>query len=305
MIFTRLVPLVLLACAACGPVEGPWGTIGGEWKYECDVPRDAGEPCAEDGACTAGLYCKGDVGGSPGTCASKIANGATCDSSFDCQSGYCKGTQLDGQCYLQNCDANGVCTQGAASGAKCNPPSLDCPANQICATGPTVGACAPAPTQGDSCDSSLGGPACGPGLICQRITIQCVPTPGQGEYCGFGQTIDGTKPCAPGLVCRSSNDPNQDGRCGSPVALGGACMTAGECGPGAYCDLSKLKCTKNRTLGESCQNGNECGETTFDSQNGLECVRGECVDTTKVGADCWPGADNRCKRPLTCVPKDG
>jgi hypothetical protein len=297
--------LVVVSVAACGPVEGPWGTIGGAWKYECDAPRDAGEPCGEDGSCAANLYCKGDTGGAVGTCAAKSGNGASCDTSFDCQSGYCKGTPLDGTCYLQNCDANGVCTQGAASGSKCNPPALDCPSNQICALGPTVGTCAPAPTPGQPCGDAMGGSACAPGLVCQRLTLVCVAPPAAGEYCGFGPTVDGTPLCASGLACRTSNDPNQDGRCGVPVALGAACMSAGECAPGAYCDLGKLVCTKARAVGESCKNGNECGEQTFDNQNGRDCVGGECVDTTKVGADCWPGVENRCKRPLACVPKDG
>jgi hypothetical protein len=48
----------------------------------------------------------------------------------------------------------------------------------------------------------------------------------------------------------------------------------------------------------------ECGEAPFDRYNGLDCVRGECVDTSRDGALCWPGEDNRCVRPLTCLKKD-
>jgi hypothetical protein len=289
----------VLVAGACGPVEGPFGTIGGPWKFECGDALDAGESCPSDGMCASGLYCKGDSGGNPGTCASRLAAGATCESTFDCASGLvCKMTTLDGPCYLQNCDANGVCQQGAASGAKCNPPALDCPTNQLCVMGPSVGQCVAAPGLGEACNDLV----CSAGLVCQRITIQCVAPPAEGEYCGV---TPGAAPCAPGLVCRTnSTNLDLDGRCGKPVAIGGACGSGGECVPGAHCNLSKLVCEKNQTAGESCKNGNECGEFPFDAKNGLDCVRGECVDTTVAGAECWPGPDHRCKQPLTCVPKD-
>ena len=299
---TSLRPLALLATlalGACGPVSGPWGSMGGEWQYACASPRNAGEACGTSDACAAGLYCSAASSGTVGTCKPRVAAGAACRESEDCVAGLvCKDVPVDGTCYFRVCDAKGTCTQGAASGATCNPPTKDCPSGQICAVGsPTTGICVTAPKAGEPCESR-GLHVCAPGLTCQRLTSKCVVPPGEGELCGF--TVPG---CAPGLVCRTDKDPAKDGRCGKPSPIGGECGSAGMCEKGAHCDLSTLRCAKNVGVGASCKGGNECGEPPFDVRNGVDCVRGTCVDTSKAGGECWPGEQNHCLPPLTCAPK--
>ncbi|MSP23934.1 MAG: hypothetical protein EXR75_01980 [Myxococcales bacterium] len=292
-------PLFLLvgAVADCGPVAGPWSGGGPGLQYVCDAPRTVGQACGTSDGCASGLYCTESNSGTVGTCEPRIALGGACEAAEDCVAGLaCKQVPQDGTCYLLNCDANDVCQQGNPSGAICNPPATDCPAKQLCAMSSVViGKCSALPKSGDSCDGYLGLDACGPDLTCQRLTIKCVPFPKAGELCGFS-----TKECADGLVCRIDADPAIDGRCGKPVSLGGKCG-GGDCVKGAYCDLAKLVCKKNLGVGQSCQNGNECGWQPFDVHSGVECVHGKCIDTSKAGAECWPGLDNQCSLPMSCV----
>lgn len=293
----------LLVAAPCGPVSGPFGSIGGDWKYTCDKPRQQGEACGTSDGCAAGLYCTESGTSVLGVCKPRLAAGSACKLTEDCQSGLvCKSGDVTGDCYYQTCDKNGVCTQGAASGATCDAKGKDCPASQICALG-TIGpgTCIAAPKVGDPCDTNAGIRACGEKLACLRPSFTCGQPPGEGQMCALAPFR-----CAPGLACLWLNDPAKlDDFCGKPIAVGGACTGGGQCVKGAFCDLSKLVCTKNRTVGDSCKNGNECGEPPFDVHSGVECVQGECVDTSVVGGKCWPGEENKCSNGLTCVPKAG
>ncbi len=290
-----------LASLGCGPVSGPFGSIGGEWGFVCGTPGSQGAACNYSAGCAAGLYCTEDGTSQKGTCQPRKASGASCNLSEDCQPGLaCKEPPLNGTCYELVCDANNNCQQGDPTGATCSPPASDCPANQLCALEPSgPGTCAAAPGLGQSCEGFRSTFPCAPGLTCQRLTIQCVEPPAEGELCGITGPI-----CAPGLVCRSDADPAKDGRCGPPSALGETCPSAGMCGPGAHCDLSKLKCVKNFDIGDSCSNGNECGEAPHTVQSGADCVQGKCVDTSVAGGKCWPGYDHQCSAPMTCIPKE-
>ena len=294
--------LGVLAIAACGPGSSSGVGIfsGGEWRYVCDAPRALGETCGTSDGCAAGLYCTEANSGLVGTCKARLSKGGACQYSEDCALGLvCQDVPVPGTCYLLNCDKNNTCTQGAASGSTCTLPTIDCPVGQLCAVAPLgPGKCVDEPKAGDSCDPFRALRMCGQSLTCQRLTAKCVTLPKAGELCGFA-----IEQCATGLVCRGDADPNKDGRCGSPIPLGTKCMTAGECAKGSYCDLGKLICQKNQGVGSSCKNGNECGDVPFDVHNGVDCVQGRCIDTTKAGANCWPGENNHCLSPLTCVPK--
>ncbi len=292
----------LFAASACGPASGPWGTLGGEWKYVCDAYRQAGESCGDVDTCAAGLYCTEAGSGKLGVCESRIALGGECKLTEDCKDGLvCKSGALEGECFLQVCDNNNVCTQGAASGAKCNTTGLDCPKDQLCSlNNPQPGSCVTAPKVGDDCSQNAAYFQCGPALACQRVSQKCVTPPKAGELCGLPPLS-----CAAGLVCLPSSDPNNiPDKCGKPLAVGAHCDFGGLCAKGSHCDLGKLVCTANRQVGDACKNGNECGEKPLDLHHGVECVQGECVDTSVVGAKCWPGIDNQCSNGLTCVPKE-
>ncbi len=290
-----------LSFGGCGPVSGPFGSMGGEWQYACASPRKIGETCGSSDACVEGAYCSAAGSGTTGTCKARVALGGACMESEDCVAGSaCKDIPVDGPCYKRICDAKGTCTQGPASGATCNiATGKDCPTGEICATAPPgPGTCVAAAKAGEACDGFRGIHMCAPGLTCQRITAKCVAPPGEGELCGFTVPF-----CAPGLVCRTDSDLAKDGRCGKPSPVGAPCGSGGMCEKGAHCDLRQLKCARNVGPGASCKSGNECGEAPFDVRNGVDCVRGTCVDTTKAGADCWPGEQNHCLPPLTCAPK--
>jgi len=297
--------LALFGIAACGPISGPWGPLvgGGEWGYVCDAPRQLGEVCGTSDGCADGLYCTESGTAKLGVCQPQIAAGGECKLSEDCKAGLvCKTGELTGDCYLQSCDKNNVCTQGAKSGAKCDTNGLDCPGDQFCSLGNQApGTCVATPKVGDECTQFSGLRQCGDKLACLRGTFKCGPPPGKGELCAMPPLR-----CAPGLACLWVNDPNKlDDWCDKPIAVGGACTAGGQCVKGAHCDLGKLVCTANRKVGDSCKNGNECGEAPFDVGSGVECVQGKCVDTSVVGGKCWPGEDNKCSNGLTCVPKEG
>jgi hypothetical protein len=109
----------------------------------------------------------------------------------------------------------------------------------------------------------------------------------------------GFQACASGLACRALT--SGENLCSAPLGIGARCVaSSGECGPGAHCNLRTLVCDANRRVGDDCQNGNECGEPLFDRQNGRECVQGECVDTTREGAKCWPNDPSQCTNGRVC-----
>ncbi len=291
----------LFTASACGPVAGPWGSIGGEWKAFCGAYRQEGESCADVENCATGLYCTEVNTGTLGVCKPSIALGGECKLTQDCKDGLvCNAAAVFGSCFFQTCDANNVCTQGAASGAKCNGIGLECPKDQICAVASSApGLCSTAPGLGGDCNFINGYFQCGPTLACQRVSQKCVTVPKAGEPCA-----NVPLECAAGLVCLPSGDSNKPDTCGKPIAVGAHCDAGGLCAQGSHCDLGKLVCTKNRQVGDSCKNGNECGERPLDVHHGVDCVQGECVDTSVVGARCWPGIDNQCSNGLTCVPKE-
>ena len=296
--------LALFAVGACGPVAGPWGPVGGEWKFVCGAPRKLGEACGTSYDCASDLFCTEANTGFVGVCQPRVAAAAECKNSEDCKEGLvCKSGLTHGICYLLTCDKNNVCTQGAASGSKCDLSGLDCPnpGKQVCSPGaPDPGTCVTAPKIGDDCSPFIGDFSCGKNLVCQRLTVKCAALPKTGELCGIGPIA-----CAPGFVCRTDKDEAKDGRCGVPSKLGQSCLSAGMCEKGTYCDLAKLVCATNKKVGSSCKNGNECGDVPFDVHNGVDCVQGECVDTSVVGGKCWPGYNNHCSAPMTCAPKGG
>gem|GEM_PF-3992604 len=227
-------------------------------------------------------------------CGPAATLGQACSDDGACADGlYCRGNSSSGD--------PGTCQRVLAAGQACAMNS-ECAANLVCVGSGAAGVCGAAPGEGQACDGALSNLTCAQGLVCQRITMRCVAPPRAGELCGVSP---GVAPCAAGLVCLSDpNNPDRDGRCGPARAIGQACGAGGECVAGAHCDLSRLVCARNVGAGADCQNGNECGEAPFDRYNGLDCVRGECVDTSRAGALCWPGEDNRCVRPLTCLKKD-
>jgi len=249
-------------------------------------------------AASTGCWPTGGIGGVFGpweyACGAAATLGQACWDDGACAEGlYCRGAAVDG-------DA-GTCQRKFAAGRACTMNS-QCLAGLVCRGEVGAGTCGAAPGEGEACDGALSNLMCAEGFVCQRITMRCVAPPRAGELCGVSS---GLPPCAAGLTCWSDGRSlERDGRCGAALAIGQPCGAGGECVSGAHCDLGRLVCTRNVGAGDSCPTGNECGEAPFDRDNGLECVRGDCIDTSRAGALCWPGEDNRCVPPLTCIKRD-
>lgn len=283
----------LLAACGSGPSGAPLPNPFARWQYHCEAPITAGQACENDQACAPGLHC------APGTktCTAPGGKGAVCETNRGCLPALaCKYRFGDNQCFTMKCDASGNnCQQDRPTGRTCNPGET-CNAGELCVGGASLPAtCQDRVPAGGACDSYATNP-CQPGFICQIGTARCVPMPTAGQTCGI--PLNGVA-CAPGLSCIQSA--NGSSLCGASIAIGQHCdSSGGECVKGAHCNLRNLKCEANVGVGDSCPNGNECGEAPFDTGLGLECVQGECVDTSKAGAKCWPNDPSQCTNGRVC-----
>jgi hypothetical protein len=289
-----LIALALFAGTACtNGVTGPWGTIGGKWRYHCAPAKVLGQYCEVQEECAPGSFC--DT--AKKACSKDfLALGAPCSPGVPaCSAGlYCRNGVPVGHCYQATC-ANGACTAGAKIGTPCkeNP---DCGANAMCVFDDNTPAiCAVRPKTGEKCDDILH--SCEKGNVCPPNTMTCAPFTKAGGACTIKET------CEPGMLCLDASknfaDWEHPGTCqpNPGVPVGGSCVGA-VCVAGAHCDYSKNKCAKDYPIGAKCSQGNECGEAP-----GIpaDCVQGKCVATTSAGASCYPGPETRCTGGLVCA----
>jgi hypothetical protein len=206
--------------------------------------------------------------------------------------------------YLDNV-LTAACTPKAGSLANGAP----CLSSWQCATtfcslphGDVCGACAPRPTVGSSCATTV----CGSGLQCHSSTMTCEKTVGAGATC------DKNNPCAAGFAC-VGNAAGAQGTCKAEgTTVGTACdpksVTVPGCDKdaGLYCDATTKQCKTIATA----KAGQPCGTV-----NGAEvmCVDGGlCVGATALqpGTCKAPAADGAacdavngppCINPAKCV----
>lgn len=188
---------------SCGTNTCCMGTCTGGTK---PMRGGAGATCADDTDC-AGSFCDTTTL----QCTAYLADGATCNSSSQCQSAVCSQTCLplvaDGatctttaQCkdIADSCNSQHVCSRGAARGAACAS-SSDCAAIDHC---DSTMHCAARPVRGDACTTSF----------------DCL----DDSYC------DATMHCA------------------APLANGATCETSSDCAS-HYCDTVAMTCADRAT----------------------------------------------------------
>ena len=151
-------------CASAGDHKecgvGPRVGVGAACAVSCTLDAYGAYLCygqpnlADTGRCYRedGVYCAlrgellGPGDGSGATCTAVLANGATCTSSWQCQSGVCK---------------DGTCSGGADVGGGC-----PCRADLVCIA--STNTCQQGRALGEACDYADN--ACAPGLTCSAGT---------------------------------------------------------------------------------------------------------------------------------------
>jgi len=216
--------------------------------YVCAANK-CSSPCAADTDCTAGNYCDS------GTCKGKQVNGSSCGGNNECASNYC----VDGVCCATSC--TGLCQacsagkKGSGVDGECGPiadnsdPDLECPDDGT-ATCKRDGMC----NGFGACRLYVKSTACG--------TTQCVGNSVKGQVCdGLGSCVVDTTgtDCSP-YVCSGN-------ACANP------CSTNLDCLPGNFCDAGSCK--------SKLSNGAVCA-TNADCQSSY-CVDGVCCATACTG----------------------
>ncbi len=236
-----------------------------QWCPGTVTPKGAaGDSCASDGECGAGLYCnKGADYACPGQCMVPAAEGEPCPGSTDCADGLsCR---------------DDVCAPDAQAGSDCATGNCDysvsCPKGQIC-------------RENIWCDRELG--------QCQLARVV-------DEPCGQVGTEPNTSQanCAIHLWC--DNVGTGPGVCHEPSAASGPCNDGFyACQDGLHC-VGYVPFGADGTLG-SCQppgaSGSECSGDD-DCEPGLACVLTECRAPGAEGADC--NGNSGCAAGLVCV----
>jgi alpha-tubulin suppressor-like RCC1 family protein len=181
-----------------------------------------------------------------------LADGARCDSSSDCDSGFC----VAGTCCNRAC--GGVCEscQSPGSEGRCT----RAPVGHTCGNGlacDALGECLPAPaangvpcTTPKECMSQL----CVNQICCERACSASEVCTAAGRCSGKNGS-----PCASAVDCGS-------GHCVDGVCCQKPCAAGERCGVDGLCRLA---------VGQACLNDAEC-DSTF-------CVDGRCCDSACVG----------------------
>lgn len=279
------------AGGACVPVRPAGDPCG--YSRECAAEHYCGVacvalsgtgPCDLTGRCLPESFCEQD-----GMCHPRIADGATCQGSYQCQpgrfcdTGHCAPWPSEGPCAEGTWCAAGLYCDESQSPATCQPrlePESPCAASgapcvdgHFCDTAAEPPACAPLPSsEHASCAVSL---ACGDGLYCDALgDQQCHALPHAGAPCTLDGQCDSVSGCASVAVCTPR------------LALGASCtgMTAMECVDGLACDtVGSLTCVEPQ-VGMSCfpdgSSDDPCGEA-------LLCSPAfQCEARASAGAAC-------------------
>lgn len=165
------------------------------------------------------------------------------------------------------------------------------------------GTCAPAPAVGDSCANN----GCGPGLLCDSTTEQCVAPVDAGSPCMSNSV------CTPGTTCIGISSSVARGTC-IPLAetVGASCDvpdggTRCDGRMGLYCNVDQGRvCAPIANVPVT----GECGTVdggVIDCSAGGFCLKlgnsrsGTCVAPGGDGASCDTAVGPSCKLPARCV----
>ncbi len=261
-----------------------------------------------DADCSAGNFC--DTSQNPKVCVSKKANGGTCNSSGQCQTGNC----VDGFCCDTNCNgncdvcsmalgatANGTCTTAAGYAGNptcapylCQAGNASCPSScttdSQCTGGDycdSTGHCVPQKANGQSCNLTADCKVAG----CHEcVNNNCVDGFCCNTACGgacdacasaLGATTNGT--CT--IVTGSSGNPS----CGAYLCQAGnaacptTCSTDAQCAAGDYCDNTS-HCVPQKAQGGTCNTTSDCKVAGCHECSTGNCVDGFCCDTACSGS---------------------
>ena len=234
----------------------------------------------------------------PGTITPKLAAGAACSSSGECQGDLFCNLGADHSCPGK-CQAPATLGQSCSDGVQCAA-DLRCE-NEVCAPRQKAGD----PCEG-SCNSSVSCPAgevCPGNLWCDNGVAQCQLGRLEGEPCGLTGSAPkaSTAKCAVPLWCDAVG--NTAGKCRKMGAEGSPCVPDSfACPNGLHC-VGYVADGAGAQLG-SCQPpggaGTDC-ESAPDCQAGTACVNQKCVVPAGEGAKC--SGNDACASGLVC--KDG
>ncbi|MEO7327814.1 MAG: hypothetical protein ABI193_04510, partial [Minicystis sp.] len=244
-----------------------------------------------------------DCGGP--TC-NKCANGKTCGSVADCQSGSCAGgvcAALGATCTdaMKNGAETDVDCGGGACGKCAN--GKTCGVNTDCLSAGCVGGtcavvaatCSDGLKNGNESDIDCGGPAC---LKC-AIGLNCTAATDCAIIGGFAQCQNGfcivpNAPCADGV----KNGAESDIDCGGNTC--GKCVNGWMCTAGTDCKSGSCAGNICVAAGPSCVDGLKNGGETGTDCGGPVCAKcaagqacgnnGDCLGNSCVGNACAGGA---------------
>lgn len=159
-----------------------------------------------------------------------VALQMSCENSFECIVGYCKGPNGP-----VNAGCSGTCQNYIITNSTCSPEFMECHPRNYCDI--NTHKCTPRNISGQSCRGNL---ACSTGLLCKGYVPTtsgqpeqpgtCLP-PGQvGEVCSI--LYNGSFDCVPGLFCDRSQAPR---RCARRKPQDAACRATYECQDGLAC----------------------------------------------------------------------
>ena len=235
-----------------------------------------GSVCAQDDECAGYLdddsFCELPSEGTCGTCRPRLEEGATCERTESCESGY-------------ECDfLTSTCTAIPGAGEAC---SFSCAPGYECGG---EGTCVTPPSEGDDCTPSLD--TCGglfAGLVCDDATSRCVAI----VPVDVGETCDnGARHCINSFtvnVCSQSSF-GEPGECQARPGLDEPCPDA-VCTEGLVCDyLGTASCVEKPGAGSPCVAGLCDDDAICDDSDqcvvlpgeGEACIRGVCG----VGLEC-------------------
>ena len=244
------------AAATCsGTTFTPVATCDGAGICTAGTPQDCGlfqcaltgclKACTTDTDCGTTNYCS-----AAGTCAAKLANGATATAGSQCTS----GVVADGVCCDKACAGCLACTsalngQAASTTGQCLQVMLGKAGHGTCTAAPPCGLDGMCDGNG-ACHYTPAATSCAPDS-CSGSTLMTSACDGVAHTC-----VASSNACKGALVCASAS------------ACKTTCTADSDCVTGDYC--ASGVCTAKLDNGAKCGGQNQC-------KNG-NCVEGVCCD---------------------------
>jgi hypothetical protein len=245
--------------------------------------------------------------------AGTLADGAACGADAQCESAFCKGggqtTTVSSNGSAVTTYGCGTCAERIAVGQTCNADFGDtCVDGADCLfqpgkSPPSICVARTAPvTQGGSCAGLTSN--CDTGLVCDPLTLKCVPLAAAGASC------DTTGDCQSDLVCTGADfAKGVKGTCGAGADVGAACSTTAV-DSGCNRNLECARSTKTCAVFAFVAPGQPCDNVATQCTTGACNLPGDasgggmgtCPTILADGAPCDATRSDRvCDTYSTCV----